>query len=73
MRRQASPLQGLLSRPLQFDLFAHSTANAQTRVPEWRMLPSETRQALTDLIARLILDYAHGDHRPEPAQERGDD
>jgi hypothetical protein len=71
MRRQGSPLQGLPSRPTQFDLFAHPADSGQTRGPELRMLPPETRQTLTDLIARLILD--HADHRPEPTQERGDD
>jgi hypothetical protein len=73
MRRQGSPLQGLPSRPTQFDLFAPSADPGLERMPEWRMLPPETRQALTDLIARLTLDHARGDHRPGPAEERGDD
>jgi hypothetical protein len=73
MRRQGSPLQGLRPTPAQFDLFAPSADPDPERMPEWRMLPPETRQALTDLIARLILDHARGDHRPGPAEERRDD
>ena len=30
-------------------------------MPTWRSLPKETRQTLTDLIARLILDHAAGE------------
>jgi hypothetical protein len=44
MRRQGSPLQGLPSRPTQFNLFAHPADSGQTRGPEWRMLPPETRR-----------------------------
>jgi hypothetical protein len=73
MPRQTKSLHDLRSRPTQFDLFAHPADNGQTQVPEWRALPPETRQTLTGLIARLMLEHAHGDPRPEPAKERGDD
>ena len=73
MRRQRSPLQGLPSTPTQFDLFAPPADPGPARMPEWRGLPPETQQVLTSLIVRLILNHAHGDHHPGPAEERGDD
>jgi hypothetical protein len=42
-------------------------------MPDWRTLPAETQQALTNLMVRLILEHVHGDPRPEPAEERGHD
>jgi hypothetical protein len=40
----------------QFDLFVEA-ASARRQGPDWDMLPTQTRQALTDLMARLILDH----------------
>ena len=73
MRRQSNPLHVLRPKPEQFDLFAQPVDSGQLRMPDWRTLPTQTQQALTNLMVRLILDHAHGDHRPEPAEERGDD
>ena len=47
--------------PLQIELFASTDASSVPAMPEWRSLPQETRQTLTDLIARLILDHAAGE------------
>ena len=73
MPRQKNSLHDLRSRLTQFDLFAHPADNGQTQVPEWRALPPDTRQTLTGLMARLMLEHAHGDRRPGPAEERGHD
>jgi hypothetical protein len=50
----------------QFDLFMESD-NARRQKPDWEMLPARTRQALTDLMARLILD--HKEERDLPPRE----
>jgi hypothetical protein len=42
-------------------------------VPDWRTLPTATREALTTLIARLILDHAHGECRTDEEEVRRDD
>lgn len=56
----------------QFDLFSnpHDAETAQT--PQWQALPIETRQALTKLMVRLILDHADGDRIPEREETRHD-
>jgi hypothetical protein len=47
----------------QFDLFVPATKdNADQVLPQWQTLPEEVRQALTSLLARLILDHASADH-----------
>jgi hypothetical protein len=33
-------------------------------VPAWRVLPEETRRAVTELMARLLLDHTPVDQRP---------
>ena len=73
MRRQSNPHHVLRSRPGQFDLFAQPSDGSPPRMPDWRTLPAETQQALTNLMVRLILEHVHGDPRPEPAEERGHD
>ena len=57
-RRLVSPH----SQAQQLDLFAppHAACCDQP-MPEWRRLPEQTRQAVTDLMARLILEHAHID------------
>jgi len=61
------------SKARQFDLFAQSAGGGAAQIPEWRTLPSETRQALTDLMARLILDHANGGRAQEWEEIRHDD
>jgi hypothetical protein len=64
MRRHHSPHQNLQSTSArQFDLFVPTSRDgAQEALPEWRMLPEETRQTLMSLLTRLILEHASGDH-----------
>ena len=58
-----------IARPRQIDLFAEDPAKT---VPTWRELPEEARVRLTDLMGRLILDYARLDGAA-PSKEVGDD
>lgn len=49
------------SKTHQFDLFqAPHDAEAAPLPPQWQALPAETREALTNLMVRLILDHADG-------------
>jgi hypothetical protein len=74
---RASPLptlpgtrqQPAAARPRQIDLFAEDTGKT---APTWRELPEEARVRLTDLMGRLILDYARLDGAA-PSKEVGDD
>ena len=57
-RRRAIPP----NRPL--DLFSTSLST----IPSWERLPARTRQAVTTLLARMLLAHARG-----PSQEPGSD
>ena len=59
MQRQDNHHHRLRTRPQQFDLFAQPVEDGEALVPEWQTLPAETRQALTNLMVRLILEHAH--------------
>jgi hypothetical protein len=49
----------------QFDLFELAPKNnADQILPQWQALPEQTRQTLTSLLARLMLDHASADHPP---------
>jgi hypothetical protein len=61
------------SKPHQLDLFALPVVRGATPVPDWRTLPAATRQALTALIARLILDHVDGECRTDGEEVRRDD
>jgi hypothetical protein len=39
-------------------------AGFDQRVPSWRVLPEETRQAVTGMLVRLFLDHCRVDRRP---------
>lgn len=52
----------------QFDLFSTPRDFGIALAPRWQTLPAETRQMLTPLIVRLLLDHADGD----PAAARGE-
>ena len=41
----------------QFDLFSNQPTAKTPQVPRWPALPEGTRQHLTRLIVRLILDH----------------
>ena len=45
----------------QFDLLSSPRDPGIAQVPQWRALPIPTRQQLTPLIVRLLLDHAAGD------------
>lgn len=57
---------------LQFDLFFDQRDSGITQTPRWQILPTQTRQTLTSLIVRLLLDHVDGDPVAEP-QEMCDD
>ena len=45
----------------QFDLFANQANDEAAKTPRWPKLPAPTRQTLTTLMTRLILDHASQD------------
>lgn len=45
----------------QFDLFFSPRDSGIAQIPRWQTLPAPTRQTLTPLIVRLLLDHADGD------------
>lgn len=49
----------------QFDLFSHPHDARTAQTPQWQSLPVETRQVLTKMMVRLILDHVSGDHASE--------
>ena len=56
----------------QFDLFSNQQAGAVPRMPQWQALPEGTRQALTRLMARLILDHVDGESASQREEARHD-
>jgi hypothetical protein len=57
---------------LQFDLFAPPVGDDAVPVPDWRTLPAATRQALTTLIARLIVEHVPDGSRTDREARRDD-
>lgn len=51
----------------QFDLFSSPRDSGMAQTPQWRTLPTSTREELMPLIVRLLLDHATGD--PSAARE----
>jgi len=47
--------------PRQFDLFSNQPARKTPQGPRWPTLPEGTRQRLTKLMVRLILDHVDSD------------
>ncbi len=47
------------SMTYQFDLFSAPQRGKTAGTPQWPELPEETRQALTVLIVRLLVDHAN--------------
>lgn len=45
------------STTLQLDLFSCPRDSGITQTPRWHTLPAQTRQTLTSLIVRLLLDH----------------
>jgi len=71
MRRLTTSIAIPRGEPRQFDLFA-SARPAHEEDARWRVLPAETRQTLTHLMARLILEHADGDCAPRREETRHD-
>ena len=59
------------STMLQLDLFFCPRDCGITQPPYWHTLPSQTRQTLTSLIVRLMLDHL-GDPVAEPREVHDD-
>ena len=55
----------------QFDLFVE-VDDVRRQRPDWDMLPTQTRLALTDLMARLILDHRKKERELLPRETRHD-
>ena len=58
MRHQMKPTPARCRAPQQIDLFAGERQKMIGEMPAWSGLPTETQAALTDLMTRLILEYA---------------
>ncbi len=56
----------------QFDLFSSPVMATPVETPPWQSLPAETRQRLTTLMIRLILESADADCACEPEGARHD-
>ena len=56
----------------QLDLFGLPDARHPTVEFEWQQLPEETREAVTGLVMRLLVDHQRRDRRPSSTGRRGD-
>jgi hypothetical protein len=72
MRRLANLHHDPRRERRQLELFVPTSVRG-AGTPEWHFLPAETRQALTHLVACLILDHAGGDRARRLEETRHDD
>ena len=56
----------------QLDLFGLPGAKHSTAVFEWQQLPEETRQMVTGLMVRLLVNHQRRDREPSSTGRRGD-
>jgi hypothetical protein len=70
MRRRRSRPAGHQHQARQGELFGRPRATIE--LPPWRMLPEETRQAATRLMARLLLGQGRVDRHPSRAEAADD-
>jgi|GEM_PF-1785307 len=56
----------------QFDLFSGLHNGKTVEMPQWQELSEGTRQALTALIVRLLVDHANGESASQ-SREAGHD
>ena len=56
----------------QLDLFGLPGAKHPIPEFEWQQLPEETRQTVTGLMVRLLVDHQRRDRGPRPTGRRGD-
>ncbi len=47
------------AKPDQFELFGPSERPDLLQTPQWRNLPCRTRNELTSLVARLLMEHGH--------------
>jgi hypothetical protein len=65
MRHQSQPHATDHGQVRQLDLFdLPAPAGFDQPVPSWRGLPEETRRAVTEMLARLLLDHGRFDRCP---------
>jgi hypothetical protein len=72
MRRRNNPSQNLRGEPRQVDLFTPVSSGGAIGTPGWIDLPAETREALTRLMVRLVLEHTDKG-RVRSSKEMGDD
>jgi hypothetical protein len=73
MPRQRTAHRHPRNKTQQLDLFLRPEHGVAARTPKWGMLSAQTRQELTGLMVRLILDHADGEHAPDREERRHDD
>ncbi len=56
------------SKPAQFELFELSDRAKTMTMPDWQTIPFQTREVLTGLMARLLMEHAQ-----EPVRKEGRD
>ena len=56
----------------QLDLFGLLSAKHPPPPFKWQQLPEETRQTITGLMVRLLVDHQRRDRRPSSTGRRGD-
>jgi hypothetical protein len=56
----------------QLDFFDLPGAKHRTPPFEWQQLPEETRQTVTGLMVRLLVDHQRRDRRPSSTERHGD-
>ena len=70
--RQRALTAGQHRKPEQIDLFESDPGGGMIGAPVWLELPAETRNVLTSLMVRLILEHA-GKNRTALKMEAGHD
>jgi hypothetical protein len=55
-------------KPAQFELFEPSDRSKIKAMPDWRNLPFQTREVITEMMVRLLMEHAQ-----EPARTEGRD
>jgi hypothetical protein len=70
MRRENKRHHQHRSGSEQFDLFRLSCGDCATQKPVWKALPPQTRETLTNLMTRLLLDHARDRRHPETRETR---
>ena len=56
----------------QLDLFGLPSAKHPLPEFEWQQLPEETRETVTGLMVRLLVDHGRGDRQPSSTGRRHD-